>query len=315
MPTPTFTQPELEFPRTTPDDLRVVHFLGRKARDQVKPKVVIIGYPGDQGIKLNRGRPGAAEGPDAIRRSFYKLTPDPVSYDKFCELLCYTRDLGNLKMSGDVQSDQEMLAEVVAGCLAQKMVPVVLGGGQEASFGHFLGYVRADKNVNIINWDAHSDVRELIEGQGHSGSTFRQALEHPSRRCIKYTVAGLLPHASAKKHLEYIDRAGGDYVFGYKLTPEKISEIYSLSVDTTMVTVDLDCVDQVHAPGVSAPSAGGIEANLLYDACLQAGRTATVNSLDVTELNPRFDIDGRTARLAAVALWHFLKGMTERPAT
>ncbi len=42
------------------------------------------------------------------------------------------------------------------------------------------------------------------------------------------------------------------------------------------------------------------------------GRSPRVASMDVVELNPAFDLDGRTARLAALTVWHFLKGLAER---
>ncbi|HEV2873534.1 MAG TPA: class I SAM-dependent methyltransferase, partial [Thermoleophilaceae bacterium] len=45
--------------------------------------------------------------------------------------------------------------------------------------------------VEILNWDAHADVRELKQGQAHSGSPFRQAIEDASRVCRRYSVAGL----------------------------------------------------------------------------------------------------------------------------
>ena len=51
---------------------------------------------------------------------------------------------------------------------------------------------------------AHPDVRPLKDGHGHSGSPFRQALEHPSGLCRDYTVAGLNPPAVARAHLDYL---------------------------------------------------------------------------------------------------------------
>jgi formiminoglutamase len=37
-----------------------------------------------------------------------------------------------------------------------------------------------------------------------------------------------------------------------------------------------------------------------------------VGSIDISEMNPRFDRDGQTARLIAVAVWNFLKGVVAR---
>ena len=31
-------------------------------------------------------------------------------------------------------------------------------------------------------------------------------------------------------------------------------------------------------------------------------------------MNPRYDTDGHTARIAALTLWHFFKGLSERRA-
>jgi len=39
---------------------------------------------------------------------------------------------------------------------------------------------RAGRAVGVVNLDAHLDVRPFPPGQGHSGSPFRQALEHPT---------------------------------------------------------------------------------------------------------------------------------------
>ena len=36
---------------------------------------VLCGYPDDEGIKNNGGRPGSAEGPKGFRQVFYKMTP------------------------------------------------------------------------------------------------------------------------------------------------------------------------------------------------------------------------------------------------
>ena len=40
---------------------------------------------------------------------------------------------------------------------------IVLGGGHETSYGHFLGYALASRQVEILNWDAHTDASQRRE--------------------------------------------------------------------------------------------------------------------------------------------------------
>jgi len=113
--------------------------------------------------------------------------------EPFQQLIEHTWDMGDLQLSGSVEEDQVLLGKAIAPYVQRNTRVFILGGGHETAFGHFLGYVYAHKQVAILNWDAHADVRPLLQEGAHSGSPFRQALEHPSACCQQYSVAGLLP--------------------------------------------------------------------------------------------------------------------------
>jgi formiminoglutamase len=302
-------------PSTGADDPRVGHLLGRDLTRPDDARCVLVGFPVDEGVRRNGGRPGAALGPSAIRRCLARLTPDPEQFAESLGLLAHTWDLGDVVPSGDLEADQETLGWALAPHLARGAVVVVLGGGHETAFGHFLGYVEAGRSVQILNWDAHPDVRPLVDGRGHSGSPFRQALEHPSGRCAGYYVAGLNPHAVARAHLDFLEAYGGRAEYGDGLTRARVDAIYEGFARETLVSLDLDAVDQAVAPGVSAPAAVGLSPSLWLHAAQQAGLSPRVRSIDVVELCPPLDPDDRTARLAALTVWSFWRGLAARPAT
>jgi formiminoglutamase len=293
------------------DDPRIGSLLGT-ATTPDDARVVIVGFPTDEGVRRNGGRPGAAQGPEAIRRALWKLTPDAELFDAYCDLLRRTADLGDVAVTGDLEADQETLGRVLAPHLARGAVAVVLGGGHETAFGHFLGYVPAGRRVGILNWDAHPDVRPLKDGRGHSGSPFRQALEHPSGLCRDYTVAGLNPPAVARAHLDYLVEHDCTAHFNTAISFTAVEAIYADHERATLVTFDLDAVDQAAAPGVSAPATAGLSPHIWLHAAYQAGACSTVRSVDVVELCPPHDPDGRTARLAARTVWEFLRGLARR---
>jgi formiminoglutamase len=301
---------EILQPATAPDDPRVGRLLGRQIGPGDRPDVVIIGFPSDEGVRRNGGRAGAARGPAAIRSALYRLAPDARS-PRFDELLSRTRDVGDVEVSGDVETDQQCLGEALTSYIELGCFCVVLGGGHETSYGHFLGYVGARRKVEILNWDAHADVRDLVEGRAHSGSPFRQAMEDRSGTCRRYSVAGLQPQSVAREHVAYVERQGRA-VWRDDVTPERIAQLYRAMGGPALASFDLDAVNEAEAPGVSAPNAGGLSSDLWIEAAYQAGRSPAVSSADIVELNPAVDRDGQTARLAAVTVWWLLRGRSER---
>jgi formiminoglutamase len=125
-------------------------------------------------------------------------------------------------------------------------------------------------------------------------------------------VAGLLPHSVAAAHLEWLGEREGEWLWGDELTRERADALYARREEPLMASFDMDAVDTAWAPGVSAPASGGMEPGLWLHAAYRAGRSPHVASMDVVETNPRHDPDGRTARLAALTVWHFLRGVAER---
>ncbi len=282
---------------------------------------VIVGFPQDEGVRRNHGRPGAAEAPDEIRRWLYRLST--WSGDSGPDLTdAPPLDAGNLRLEGTLEESQQALGEVVGGILGRGAVPIVLGGGHETAYGHYLGYLAAGIEVGIINVDAHLDVRPLIDGQGHSGSPFRQMLEHPTKPMPggRYACLGAQPHAVSFQHYDYAREKGCIIRWhGHLLPPSLKLQLAEqgdrLAADGCRIylTIDADAVQIADVPGVSAPNPTGLTGQAVIDAVGLAGQAPQVASLDLVEINPRFDRDGQSARWGAILVWNFLMGLLSRP--
>jgi formiminoglutamase len=282
---------------------------------------VLLGFPQDEGVRRNHGRPGAAEAPAAVRRELYRLTPWDAAGGAD---LAGPRplDLGDVRLTGDLEATQAALAEVVAAVLAAGAVPIVLGGGHETAYGHYLGYVQAGRPVGVLNLDAHLDVRPCLDGEGHSGSPFRQALEHPTHPLPgdRYVCLGAQPHSVSREHLDFARRRGAvvrwaDEVHG------RLNQHFARQCDRLVtggcpvyVTLDADVAALADVPGVSAPNPLGLPGAEVIACARLAGATPGVASFDLVEINPRLDRDAQSARWAALAIWHFLAGLAGRSA-
>jgi formiminoglutamase len=281
---------------------------------------VLIGFPCDEGVRRNGGRPGAARAPDAVRTLLYRLTARDVVAGVDVAGLGLL-DLGNIRLASDLEQAQYGLGAAVADVLRAGAIPVVLGGGHETAFGHFLGYAAADLDVAIVNVDAHLDVRPYPAG-GHSGSPFRQAMEHAPRplRPGRYAVLGAQRQSVARAHAEYVERHGGRVRWLPDAPPPDwlaatfAAEVGRLRADAgnVLLTVDADAFRQADVPGTSAPSPVGLAGDAWPMLAYLAGTRPEVRSIDLVEVNPAFDRDGQTARWAALGVRQFLVGLAAR---
>ena len=296
-------------PDTASDDLRIGHYLYNNKPE--KPRVVLIGFESDEGVRINGGRTGAAEAPDSIRQALYKLTPHGMHAEAYIGLLRETYDAGNIQITGDVEHDQQCLGRYVANWLERGAIPLIIGGGHETSFGHFLGYVEQRVEVELINIDAHADVRPLKDKKAHSGSPFYQALSHTSQLCKKYHVAGLQPWSVAQRHLDFMGTRKCQIVWRDEFSVPLVESMLTSTDRSIMFSMDMDAVDQTAAPGVSAPNTRGLSTTEWLACARAAGASSAVKSFDLVEVNPLYDVDSRTVRLGAVTIWHFLDGLTQ----
>lgn len=303
-------------PPPRPDDPRLGECVELWAGGPVemRGRPVLIGFPQDEGVRRNGGRPGAAEAPRAIRHWLYRLTPWGLGRAR-------PLDLGDVRTGGGLEASQEALGEVVAAVLTAGGVPVVLGGGHETAYGHYLGYTRASWVVGVINLDAHLDVRPCVAGQGHSGSPFRQMLEHPTDALPGqlYCCLGAQPFSVSGEHLDYVSEGGGTVRWRDQVAGRLVEELERQCRRVTgqgcpvYLTVDADVVRTADVPGVSAPNPLGLDGAEVAACCRAAGATPGLTSFEIVEINPQLDRDGQSARWAALAVWHFLAGLGNRP--
>ena len=288
------------------EHLRIHQIINRSATADY----ALIGFSSDEGVKRNKGRVGAAEAPNAIRSQLANLpVHQPITL----------QDLGNVICQQDqLEQAQAELANQVQLSLEKGMQPIVLGGGHEVAFGSFSGlfqYVQQhqpEQKIGIINFDAHFDLREAE--QVTSGTPFLNAaqLSAQHQQEFHYLCIGVAKHANTKVLFDTADRLQCDYIYDHDLQvaqlPSLIEKVqaFMAKVDVLYVTIDLDVFHASIAPGVSAPAVKGIDLNVfepLFQAIKQTGK---IRVFDVAECNPQFDLDNRTAKLAAYLIFNYL---------
>lgn len=263
----------------------------------------ILGFASDEGVRRNHGRTGAAGGPAAIRTLLTRLPIHrPVSLYDAGDVAC---------LDGDLEGAQNRLAEQIAALLARDTRPVVLGGGHEIAYGSFLGLAKyledqfASTNVLVVNFDAHFDLR--LAPRSNSGTPFRQIAELCAARgaTFRYLCFGISELANTSALFERAKSLGVEYRLDDEMRASAFDGLRDTlqrrmaDADKIYLSIDLDVLPSGTAPGVSAPAARGVPLEIvedLVDEVLSSGKLAIA---DIAELNPLFDRDNQTARIAA----------------
>ena len=269
---------------------------------QTKIDVAIVGYECDEGVKRNFGRIGAKNGPDTIKK---RLAKTPIHLENLT-----IADIGNVVCeNANMEATQFSLSQIIENLIENKTFPIAIGGGHDISYGHFKGINNALKNRNdnkigIINFDAHFDLRP-IEIQPNSGTPFNQILTEFNN--VEYFVIGIQKQSNTKELFDIAIKNNVEYVYDNECsnsendinTIKKKLNLFLNKIDHLYITIDLDGFSSAYAPGVSAPSPFGFSPNFIYQILTLLFQSKKVISLDIAEMNPKYDIHNSTEILAA----------------
>jgi len=288
----------LFFRKNDPNDTRLGETTSTTREGYNSADFVILGLPQDEGVRRNGGRAGARAAPDEIRRWLYKLAAvDGLSLF----------DAGNTIVQPTLEETHSFHRKVMRHMLSDNKTVVVLGGGNDASYPDCAALADVSgADILAFNIDAHFDVRADIPR--NSGTPYRQLLEEGHLKHF-YEVA-YQPFGNSPIYLDYLHSKG---VAAFPV--DQVREIGLSTLLTNLLKehdlpifwgLDMDAVRASDAPGVSALNPTGLTGEEFASIGAIAGSAPRTRVFEITEVNPTYDIDNRTCRLAAVTIWHFL---------
>lgn len=285
-------------------------------------RLSLIGAPTDVGASVA----GCRLGPGAVRVARIASALRGLGND--------VRDVGDVEGPPNPRSEpvdgykhlpevtawNSAVRDAVAAELAAGRLPILLGGDHSLAIGSIsavAAHCRAEGKRLLIIWvDAHADINtnEMTPSGNIHGMPVACLLGHGPDE-----LTGLSDQVPAISH-DQIHQVGlrsvdaGEKVFLHELgmavyDMRFLDEVgmrramarvlSSVGPDTHLhLSLDLDFVDPVVAPGVGTPVVGGPtyrEAQLCMEMIADTGR---LGSLDVVEVNPALDVRNATAELA-----------------
>jgi arginase len=279
--------------------------------------VAVIGA----GLDLGAGRRGVDMGPSAIRYAGLQeriagLGRECVDWGDVDAILPEAAEVGDpsARYLGPIMRSCERVASLVDDARRGGFVPLVLGGDHSVAMGTLGGMARAHGPGAVLWIDAHGDLNrpESSPSGNVHGMPLAAALDEagdafatdawPTPSVERAALVGVRALDAGERELiarrglkvftmSDIDRYGLERAVRESLD-------YLAGAAFLHVSLDLDAVDPMFAPGVGTPVAGGLsyrEAHLTLELAAESGR---LDSLELVEVNPILDRMNETGVLA-----------------
>jgi formiminoglutamase/agmatinase len=303
--------PEWRAPSRDPNDEQFGDIVDIITFDQADEyNIALVGEPYDEGHIV--GRPGARKGPEALREVLMGVK----THHRDDGPVTAIGDLGDIRysMGNTVTAALDEITETTQRVHETSLTPVFLGGDHSLAYANVAPLLDLYESVGVVNLDSHTDVREFIDGQPHTGTPFRQLIE---RGLDAYAQIGARQFGLSTPYVEYADKHDVTVVtaeaVGRDLDRALRTALDAMAnVEALYVSFDVDVLDTTTAPGTSSTEPGGLlsrEVNQLLRALTADDRVAGVG---VYEFSPMLDAEEVTGIATGRAVAHAISGLQQR---
>ena len=256
--------------------------MGYDANTKIKSKVVVVPFGLEKTVSYGRGTKNAPK--EIIKASHQvELFDEELNKETFKHIGIKT--LKPFKIKNQIKSAMTQIARINEKILSEKLFPLVLGGEHSITSGSIRPFVKKYKNLYILHFDAHADLRDQYDGEKFSHATaIRRCLDYKNVKVISFGIRNL-----SKEEMIFYKRIRKKYKFFgvVKKNKWKISQIRKIfKKKNVYITFDVDGFDSSLMPATGTPEPGGMFWEDVMPIIKNVCSVSNVVGADINELAP-----------------------------
>lgn len=258
--------------------------------------IVLFGAPFDSTTSF---RPGTRFASRTMRSESFGLeTYSPYQDKDLQEINVF--DGGDLELSfGNPLNALDQIKETTNKIIHDSKIPCMIGGEHLVTFGAVQAVFESYKELRVIHFDAHSDLREAYLGERLShASVIRRIWDLVGDGCIHQF--GI--RSGEREEFQWAKEHTNLNKFSFEGLEDAITACQGYPV---YFTIDLDVLDPSVFPGTGTPEAGGVTFMELLEAIKKVAALDIIG-MDVNELAPIYDPSGASTAVACKILRELL---------
>ena len=253
--------------------------------------IVMLGMPFDGTVSY---RPGSRFAPEQIRLASWGLEEYSPKFDKFLEDVNF-HDAGDLEFPlGNTLKSLDLIRQNVEDIYKDGKKVFGIGGEHLVTLPEIQAIRQFYKDLAIVHFDAHTDLREEYLGEKMSHSA---VIRHCADIVGAENIKQIGIRSGMKEEWEFMKK--------YNTFAVEFSDLNSLYGKKIFVTVDLDVLDTSIMPGTGTPEVGGLQFNELVG-WFEYLKNFDIVGADVVELAPDYDSTGASTAVATKVIRELL---------
>ena len=245
---------------------------------------------------------GAGSDLNEIRKELYQLYPGnwPIS----------VVDLGNISKGNSIEDTYFALGELLTYLIKSKIIPIIIGGGQDLTYANYRAYDQLEQTVNLVAIDNKFDLGSIDEELNSKSFLSKIVMNQPCN-LFNYCNLGYQTYFNSQDEIDLLE---GLFFEAHRLgeITNSIQIVEPALRDADIVSVDMSSVKNSEAPANNNATPNGFSGAEICAIARYAGISDKVSSFGIYEYNSKFDNKNQTAQLISQMIWYFIEGVNYR---
>lgn len=247
------------------------------------------------GVLDNRGNGvNYVNGLDDIRLQFYNLFPGNWSSSIY--------DLGDIVAGDTVNDTYYVLKSICTELIKKRIIPIVIGGGQDLTYAMYRAYDNLDQMVNLVSVDSRFDFNNEQDDKIANAYLSRIIVDEPNN-LFNFSNIGFQTYFNSQEEIDLIEKL---YFDAYRLgdVSHNITIAEPVFRDADIVSIDMTSVKSSDSGNKNPFMPNGFNGKEICTLARYSGISDKVTSFGVfNHSNTKEE-----AALIAQIIWYFIEG-------
>ena len=272
-------------------------FLGFDANHKFKSQVVVVPFGLEKTVSYGSG---TKNGPKEIIKASHQveLFDEELNKEPYKEI--GIRTLKPFKIKSKLYDALNQLSEINEKILSEKKFPLILGGEHSITPGSIKPFTRRHKELILLHFDAHADLRESYQGEKFShASAIKRCLDFKNLKVVSFGIRNL-----SKAEMDFYNK-NKDRIEIFWAKDKKNWDLKKLNSlfnnKQVYITFDVDSFDASIMPATGTPEPGGLFWDEVLPIIKKVGQISNIVGADINELAPIKNFDSYNFLVAKLA--------------
>jgi len=257
-------------------------FLGYDANSKIKNKVVIVPFGLEKTVSYGAG---TKNGPKEIIKASHQVELFDEELKKEPYKKIGVKTLKPFPIKKNIISALDQLSKINQKIISDNKMPMVFGGEHSITPGSIKPFVKKYKEIIILHFDAHADLRESYNGEKFShASAIKRCLDFKNVKVVSFGIRNL-----SKSEMNFYEnnKKRIKIFWGKDKKSWNLNQLNKLFKNKNVyITFDVDSLDSSIMAATGTPEPGGLMWEEVLPILKKVCYLSNVVGVDINELAP-----------------------------